>query len=359
MENMTTNRRNSGIEILRIVSMLVIIAHHYVVNSGVYEYIIGQSVLSYRDYVILIFGWGGKTAINCFLLITGYYMCEAQISLKKWLKLLGEVEFYSIVVYIVFVIFGYEEISLGRVFEVVFPFRNVTNGFTSCYLLFYAFIPFLNKLLAHIDQREHILLMSLCLLIHTILPALTVITAITFNYIVWFGIVYIVAAYIRKYPVKWYSDTVRMGVLLLGSLLLSWGSVVGLSMIGRMMGRTNGYYCYFWVSDSNQILAVVTAVCAFLFFRSIPVFYNDMINKIAASTFGVLMIHANSDAMRKWLWKDTLNNVSACELPFPYWMLHAVGSVLLVYIVCTLLDWLRLWGISFIHRLFRKEERTT
>lgn len=68
MENMTTNRRNSGIEILRIVSMLVIIAHHYVVNSGVYEYIIGQSVLSYRDYVILIFGWGGEDSDQLFSL---------------------------------------------------------------------------------------------------------------------------------------------------------------------------------------------------------------------------------------------------------------------------------------------------
>lgn len=30
---------------------------------------------------------------------------------------------------------------------------------------------------------------------------------------------------------------------------------------------------------------------------------------IAASTFGVLLIHANSETMRNWLWKDTLDNV--------------------------------------------------
>lgn len=29
--------------------------------------------------------------------------------------------------------------------------------------------------------------------------------------------------------------------------------------------------------------------------------------QIAQSCFGVLLIHANSDTMRQWLWKDTLN----------------------------------------------------
>ena len=31
-----------------------------------------------------------------------------------------------------------------------------------------------------------------------------------------------------------------------------------------------------------------------------------LINTISASTFGVLLIHANSDFMRQWLWNDTI-----------------------------------------------------
>ena len=92
-------------------------------------------------------------------------------------------------------------------------------------------------------------------------------------------------------------------------------------------------------NDTNQILAAVTAVCIFL--EVLRKLYGKIINEIAASTFGVLMIHANSDAMRQWLWKDKLNNMGAYMRPFPYWLLHAIGSVALVYIVCTVIDQIR------------------
>lgn len=48
------------------------------------------------------------------------------------------------------------------------------------------------------------------------------------------------------------------------------------------------------------------AVFAFLMFKNIQIPYNKGINTVAASTFGVLLIHANSDAMRKWLCKKDI-----------------------------------------------------
>ena len=72
-----------------------------------------------------------------------------------------------------------------------------------------------------------------------------------------------------------------------------------------------------------------------------------MINTIGAATFGVLLIHANSDAMRQWLWKDMLNNVGVYD---KVWMpLHAIGSVIVIYIVCTAIDYLR---IRFVEKPF-------
>ena len=67
--------RSSNIELFRILSMLMIVAHHYVVNSGLMNCIDAQSTLRFQDYFLLLFGWGGKTGINCFVLITGCFMC--------------------------------------------------------------------------------------------------------------------------------------------------------------------------------------------------------------------------------------------------------------------------------------------
>lgn len=42
--------RNSNIELFRIISMLMIVAHHYLVNSGLLDCIDVQSSLHFQDY---------------------------------------------------------------------------------------------------------------------------------------------------------------------------------------------------------------------------------------------------------------------------------------------------------------------
>ena len=100
-------QRDSSIELLRIITMFVIVAHHYVVNSGLMEVIAENGAMKGSSLFLLLFGWGGKTGINCFVMITGYFMCKSNITLKKFLKLLLEVEFYKILFYLIFLITGY------------------------------------------------------------------------------------------------------------------------------------------------------------------------------------------------------------------------------------------------------------
>lgn len=68
--------RNSNLELFRIVVMLTIVAHHYVVNSGLtaIDGPILANPLSVESIFLLIFGMWGKIGINCFVLITGYFM---------------------------------------------------------------------------------------------------------------------------------------------------------------------------------------------------------------------------------------------------------------------------------------------
>ncbi len=54
----------------------------------------------------------------------------------------------------------------------------------------------------------------------------------------------------------------------------------------------------------------------------------------------IWLIHANSDTMRQWLWKDTLNNVGAYSTSY-FWV-HAIVSVIGVYVTCTIIDMIRI-----------------
>lgn len=127
--------RDSNIELFRIFAMLLIVAHHYVVNSGLLDVVYADTV-SGKSIFLLLFGGWGKIGINSFMLITGYFMCQSEITVKKYLKLLGEIYFYIIVINGIFWISGYEALNIITFVKRVLPVTEVTQNFTGCYLLF-------------------------------------------------------------------------------------------------------------------------------------------------------------------------------------------------------------------------------
>lgn len=330
-------QRDSNLELYRIVVMLAIVAHHYVVNSGLMEIINESGPMSFPSLFLLLFGCWGKIGINCFVLITGYFMCRSHITLRKFLKLYLEWMFYKIVIYFLFALFGYEVFSLKEVVKVLIPFRTLTDGFTSCFIIFYLFIPFLNILIHGMTERQHRWLLVLTLGVFSVWASLPFVN-VGSSYVFWFMALYLTASYIRLYPTAIFDNTRFWGWMSVLAVACSCASVVCMAWLRERFGISLGYY--FFLADSNKITALAVSLCLFLFFKNWKLKYNPVINTIAASTFGVLCIHANSDAMRRWLWQDVCNNVGFFDSD--YLVLHAVGVVLIVFAICVVLDQLRI-----------------
>ena len=335
-----TKRRDSNLELYRIILMLFIIAHHYVVNSGLMQ-VINQEPLTGKTIFYYIFGAWGKTGINCFVLITGYFMCKSQITLRKFLKLLLEVEFYKIVFYLIFNISGFQEFTWGSL-KAILPVESVASGFVSGFILFYLCIPFLNILVSHMTKRQHHLLLSLLLFIYTFLGTFPNIK-VSMNYVSWFCVLYIISSYIRLYGIKFGKwPTIKWGWMTIALLLASSLSILAICYMNRHTSHNQPPY--FFISDSNKILAVLTSISAFMYFKNLRISYSKYINMAGASVFGVLLIHANSDNMRQWLWKDTLDNVWHYGDNL-YW-LHAVLSVIGIFVVCVIIDQIRIHTVE-------------
>ena len=101
---------------------------------------------------------------------------------------------------------------------------------------------------------------------------------------------------------------------------------------------------YYFVIDSNKFLSILLAVSAFLTFLNMNIKHSKMINMVASSVFGVLLIHANSDIMRRWLWEDLLNCVGMYKYGLSYPVQYAFGAILVVavvFLVCAAIDILR------------------
>ena len=315
--------------------MLLIVAHHYVVNSGLMERM-QESPLSPQSIFFYLFGAWGKTGINCFVLITGYFMCKSQITTKKFFKLLFEVLFYNIVIYSIFVLSGYEEISISTL-ENLIPARNLYTNFTSCFLVFYLCIPFLNILIHNLDKKKHLLLICLSLFIYTIHGTIPH-TYVVMNYVSWFIVLYFISSYLRLYPNK-YDMNIQFwlgGVFL--SILLSVLSIIAILWLNENYGKNIPPYKF--LSDSNAILALFTGIFSFMYFKNLNIKYSKFINTIGASTFGVLLIHANSDTMRRWLWRDLFDNLGHYNNEL-FW-LRAIVVTLLIFFVCIIIDYMRI-----------------
>lgn len=330
--------RNSNLELYRIIVMLLIVAHHYVVNSGLtsLDGPISFNPTSAKSLFLLLFGAWGKTGINCFVLITGYFMCKSQITFKKFAKLFLQIMFYRILIGCIFWISSYEPLTIKGLLKVLLPIRTVGTGFTAAYLLFFLFIPFLNILVNSMNEKQHILLLGLVSFTYIFLGTVPFFS-ITMNYVSWFMVLYIIASYIRLYPKKIFDNTKIWGWLSLLFIMIASISVIVCAYISKI---TNLSMWYYFVQDSNTLLAVLIGVSTFLFFKNLKMNYHPLINKISATCFGVLLIHANSDTMRRWLWKDVLNNVGMYDSSL-FW-LHSVLSVLGIFVICSVIDMARI-----------------
>lgn len=77
--------RKSNIELLRMVSMFLIVLHHYCVNSGFME-IMDLSQVTPNTLLVQFMSFGGKVGVNVFLIISGYFMIRGGGKMDQSLK---------------------------------------------------------------------------------------------------------------------------------------------------------------------------------------------------------------------------------------------------------------------------------
>ena len=285
--------RSSNLELYRIICMLMIVAHHYVTNSGLTG--AGEPLtteFTSKSIFLYIFGAWGKTGINCFMMITGYFMCTSRITIRKFLKLITHIYLYNVVIFAFFLGMGYESFNSLRIVKLLMPFWGFSGDFVSCFIVFFLTIPFWTILVQNMTKRQHEMLLILLLLCYTLLGSIPSFR-VTFNYITWFGVIFLIASYIRLYPAKLFECKSLWGLLTLTLVALS-----SLSIVVLQKYLAAGY---FFMSDCNKLFAVAVAVASFLWFKNMNIKYSKVINAFGAGTFGVLLIHANSGAMRTWL----------------------------------------------------------
>ena len=198
--------------------------------------------------------------------------------------------FYSFIISAVFALFNGVEFNTRQIFSIFTPFISSTWWFATTYLLMLVASPFVNKMLYACDEKSHLKLIVGLVFLWTILPAVTNIH-VQFNDLLWFLTLYIIAAYIRLYPKHFDRGAftyILIAVVVYGILL---------SIVYAV--DVTGYVLEFWnvqnlVNHNNEMngpFALVISVCLLLAFRKLNLGIHRFINLLAATTFGIYLIH--------------------------------------------------------------------
>lgn len=219
-------KRDIGIEVLRITAMFMVTVLHALGHGGVLE----QYTFASFGY---IFFWSIETlcyvAVNLFVLITGYFMVTSEVKPSRILKLMIQVEFYSLLCLALAKFVFHRSITIEELIRSIFPITGGEYWFASAYAVLILLVPFLNRLIHSMNQKEHFRTVIFLLTIFSIVPTFefwsrNLLTGGT-NFI-WFTVLYFVSAYIRLYHSKQNQGKHIFTRWISGYWIFIWGGII-------------------------------------------------------------------------------------------------------------------------------------
>ena len=329
--------RSSNIELLRIASMFMIILFHFSVHGAWPE----SGPLA-SDVAVEMLSFGGKLGVNCFVLITGYFMVRSQLKLASLLRVLLETWFYSFVILFIFLLVDPSLITEAKLRKAVLPVVSGEYWFITCYLALMVASPLLNLAWRHLSPAARSRVMAVGFVMLSLLP-----TVSTFNPIgsdlVWFFYIYLLGGWVReRFEVQRASATAAThdavaatvsggsptteeagertgsptdalcrldpvafiarwggGRTAIFSILFVWASMAVIGYAQRTWGFDLIFPDYFvWQYMVPTFFASVGLLLVFQRLATPPL---GWVNTVAKTTLGIYLIHDNP-IVRAWIW---------------------------------------------------------
>ncbi len=324
--------RQSNIELLRIVAMIIIIAHHFAVH-GDFEF--SNNAITINRLWIQFIEMGGKIGVNIFVLISGYFLISSKsIKLSKIVKLWLQIFTYSIGIFLIFVLAGIAPFQIKMLIKSFFPITFSLWWFASTYFVLYLLSPYLNKLLLSLDKIQYQKMLLLIFIIWCLIPTFTG-QPFQSNNLLWFMFLYAIAGYIKIYSININSN---IYIYIFGLVIIAFLSVIVFDYLGMIYPIFAKHATFFYGMQRLPILLI--PIMMFIGFSKINLGYKPIINIISSATFGVYLIHDNP-LVRPFLWETVFRNATFSESPFliPYSLL----VIFIVFICCTAIELLRIY----------------
>lgn len=336
-------KRIVSIELLRILSMLMVVMLHYLSKGGflqpLTEEFIGNHYIAWLLEAFCI------VAVNVYMLISGYFLVEVSFKLSRLAELICQVLFYSILIPAVLVLTGVlpmGELGVYRLAQYVLPIHMEQYWFATAYVGMYLFSPLLAAAAKQMEKRQ-LQLVIILLLLYWSVPKSVIPVQLTLDLqgydVVWFMCVFLVAAYIRLYGLPLLDSSQKAALCYFLFVGLIFGQTMLLRGVYLKTGSLAGFiqnayhYNHIW-----NLCAAVSLFCAFIRWDiNSEGRFAKLVCKVAPYTFGVYLLHEHVEI--RWLWPSWFG-CDASENPALLFF-RALTAVTVVFIAGILTDMLR------------------
>lgn len=349
---MTQKKRMANLELLRCAAMMMVIVLHFLGKGGL------LTPLAEEQTAVSILAWVLESfcivAVNVYMMISGYFLCESSFKLSRLLQLWLQVEFYSLTVGVVGALTGVvQETAVDTHYYVtlLFPVSMEHYWFLTAYIYLYLLLPFVGMAVRRMTKEQlkaaiAVLLIAFCVL-KSVLPVRLDMDEKGYDCL-WYLCVFLIAAYIRRFGCPALEKKGRGVLLYLIGALLVFGEAFALHTVYMKSGRLE---LILGISfEYNHLFVLLASLGLFAAFLRVNLgeAFGKIVVKIAPYTLGVYLLHENLGlryTWQNWLGADRIS--SSAEL-----LLFTALAVVIVFTVGIIAEMIRSLLFRVLHKGF-------
>ena len=344
--------RMSNFELMRIISMFMIVVWHFIMHSNLLLRTSGALNL-FLNLIYIAF----SVHVNSFVLVSGYFQYNKSIKLNKFFSLFTTTWFYKAIYALIFTLSGIIVMNKLDLFLFLQPVNySYSYGtfywFINTYLVLYLLIPFFNIMIKNMSQKSHRYFVIILFVLFSLIPWITRNQVLSNDgaTILNFILLYFLGSYLGKYKIKEnyhfkiYSNNKRQLIiffLLVFSILVSF-SLKPLSTY--FSGFDNSFLRFISEVMASSLTSfsspfiIIQSVFYFLLFETFNV-KSTSVNKVSTLMFGVYLIHENA-FVYNYIYQFLPTGVSGSVEGFRIVIMIFVYSFV-IFVLSTLIEFLR------------------
>lgn len=305
-EGKNIKTRQSNFELMRIISMFMIVLWHCISHTNILERTGGN--LNLLLELIFMFT---AVHVNSFILLSGYFGYKNEFNIKKLFATINSVWFYKAIYALIFVGLGLVTMSYFDLFLFLTPLNysysfGTFYWFINVYIVLYVLTPFINKFIKNLDKKQFRKLLILLFFFLSIIPFITNNQVIDNNgyQISSFIMLYLIGAYFGKYKLKDnyhfknYSKNKRQFILIVLLFLILMLDFFMLMTSSYLENNSSVFFTYVKsIIDCQKIIfsspiIIFESLIYLLLFETFD-FKSKFINNVSKLMFGVYLVHEN------------------------------------------------------------------